>query len=83
LFGELHIPTCPQRPDSPDISRFDFFLFGDLKAKLKGEELETMSELQGQAEELHGQVTSDTMRRVYEHWIERLNQVIHTDGDYI
>jgi hypothetical protein len=41
-----------------------------------------MEEQQGQVEELIDQVTSDTMRRVYEYWIERLNQVIHTDGDH-
>jgi hypothetical protein len=42
-----------------------------------------MEELQGQVDELLGWVTSAIMRPGYEHWIERLNQVVHTDGDYV
>jgi phage-related protein len=42
-----------------------------------------MEEVQRQVNELLGWVTSDIMRPVYEHWIERLNQVVHTDGDYV
>jgi hypothetical protein len=30
-----------------------------------------------------GRVSPETMPQVYEHWIERLDQVIRTDGDYI
>jgi hypothetical protein len=48
--------------------------------KLKSEELESIEELQDRVKELPGQVTSKTMQRVYEHWIERLSQVIHIGG---
>jgi hypothetical protein len=41
-----------------------------------------MEELQARIEELLGQLTPETMQWVDEHWIERLQQVIHTDGDY-
>jgi hypothetical protein len=48
------------------------FLFGDLKKKLKDEEFDTMEELQTRVEALLGQFMSETMHRVDEHWIERL-----------
>ena len=74
---------APQPPYSPDISPCDFFLFGDLKTKLKGEEFETLEALQGRVEELLGHISPELMERVYEHWIERLNQLIDTNGDYV
>jgi hypothetical protein len=46
-----------------DIRSCDFLLFGDLKAKLKGKEFETMEQLQWQVEEGLGRITSDTMQR--------------------
>jgi hypothetical protein len=73
----------PQSPYSPDIRPCDFFPFGDLKTKLKGDEFETLEKLRERLEEVLGQITPDLMERVYEHWIERLNQVISTNGDYI
>lgn len=56
-----------QHPYSLKISPCDFFLFEDLKTKLKGEEFETMGELQERTEEWLSQITPDTMQRVYEH----------------
>jgi hypothetical protein len=42
-----------------------------------------MEELEARVEELLGQFAPETLQRVYEHWIERLQQVIHMDGDYV
>jgi hypothetical protein len=51
--------------------------------KLKGEEFETLEELQEQVEEFLGLTNSELMGRVSGHWIERLNQLIHINGDYV
>jgi hypothetical protein len=48
-----------------------------------GEEFDTMEELQARVEELLGQLRPETIQRVYEHWIERLQQVIHAYRDYV
>jgi hypothetical protein len=40
-----------------------------------------MEERQAKVEELLGQLTPETMQRVYEHWIEIFQQVNHTDRD--
>jgi hypothetical protein len=82
-FQRARFRHAPQPPYSHDISPCDFFLFGDLTTKLRGQEFETMEDLQGQVEKLFAEVTPDLIQRVYEHWIERLNQVIRTDGDYV
>jgi hypothetical protein len=51
--------------------------------KLKGEEFETLEELQDRVEELLSLINSELMERVYKYWIERLNQLIDTNGDYL
>ena len=83
FFERCRFRHAPQPPYSPDISPCDFFLFGDLKAKLRGEEFETLEQLQERVEELLGQITAQVMERVYENWIARLEQVIGNNGDYV
>jgi hypothetical protein len=51
--------------------------------KLRGEEFERLEEWQERVEELLGLMNSELMERVYEHWIERLNQLIDINGDYV
>jgi hypothetical protein len=71
----------PRPSYSPDINSCDFFLFGDLTTKLKGEDSNTMEELQAKVKELLDQLTPETVQRVYEHWIERIQQVNHINRD--
>jgi hypothetical protein len=71
-FQSCQFHHIPQPPVGPDISPCVFFLSNGLKTKLVGEQFHTLEELQRRVDQLLGQVTSDTMRRVYEHWIERL-----------
>jgi hypothetical protein len=82
-FQRSRFRHAPQPPYSPDISPCDFFLFGDLKTRLTGQEFERMEELQQRVDGLLAEVAPDLMQRVYENWIERLNQVVHTDGDCV
>jgi hypothetical protein len=83
FFEGCRFRHAPQPPDSHDISPCDFFLFGDLKAKLRGEGFEMLEQLQERVEALLREITPELMERVYRHWIERLDQVIRTSGDYI
>jgi hypothetical protein len=54
---------APQPPCHPDISPSDFCLFDDLKRKFKGEEFDTMEELQTRVDELLDQLTPEIMQR--------------------
>jgi hypothetical protein len=80
---DSQFPHALQPPYNPDMSPCNFFLSGDLKTKLRGEEVESVDALQTRVEELLGQITPDQMGWVYGHWIERLEQVIATNGDYV
>jgi hypothetical protein len=51
-FWSCQFRHAPQLPYGHDISPCDFFLFGDRKAKLKDEELESMEEVQDGVKEL-------------------------------
>jgi hypothetical protein len=44
-FQNCHFRHAPQPLYNPDISPSDFLIFGDLKTKLKVEELESMEQL--------------------------------------
>jgi hypothetical protein len=50
-FQSWQFQHVPQPPDSPDISPCHFFRFSDLKMELKGEEVESMKEVQDRAKE--------------------------------
>jgi hypothetical protein len=83
FFERCRFRHALQPPSSPDISPCDFFLFGDLKAKLGREEFEMLEQLQEGVEELLGRITPGLMERAYRDGIDRLDQVIRTNGDYI
>jgi hypothetical protein len=82
-FQSCQFRHALQLPYGPDISLSGFFLFGDLKPKLKAEELGSMGELHDVVKELLGQVISETIQRVSEHGIGKLNQVIYIGVDYV
>jgi hypothetical protein len=82
-FESCQFRHAPQPPYSHEIGPCGFFLFSNLETKLNGEQFNAMEELQRRVDELLGQVVADTMRRVFERWIQRLNQGTATDVDYV
>jgi hypothetical protein len=72
-----------QPPDSSDVSPCDFSLFGDLRTKLKGEEFEMLKELQERLKERVGRITAELTEWIYENSIERLTQIINSNGGYV
>jgi hypothetical protein len=63
--SENYFQSCQFRhaPSSNEIRTCDFLLFGDLKTKLKDEELENMEELRDRVKESLNPVTPETPRR--------------------
>jgi hypothetical protein len=76
FFDGFRFRHAPQPLYSADVSLCDFFLFGDLKAKLRGEEFQTLEQLQEAVEERLIQITPGRIERLCRHWIKRLDQVI-------
>jgi hypothetical protein len=60
-----------------------FLLFGNPKTKVRGEKFEVLEEWLEKIEKRLGLITPKQMERVDGHWIERMDQVIRTNGDYI
>jgi uncharacterized alpha-E superfamily protein len=51
--------------------------------KLRDEEYETLEKLQQRVEKRFGETIPETIGRVSEHWIERLDRAIRINGDSI
>jgi len=79
----LRLRRAPQPPYSPDLAPSDFFLFGWLKGKLAKRKYRTEDELFEAVDEILGTLTVEKIQEVFQNWIERLDQVIATNGDYV
>jgi len=77
------IISLPHPPYSPDLAPSDFWLFGYLKNQLKGAKFSTETELQEAVRGVLHKITPAQLRRVYNHWIRRLEMCIEAKGEYI
>ena len=77
------LKRAPHPPYSPDIAPSDFFLFGYIKNKMEGQSYESRKEVKKCITDILQQIPTDMLKRVFEEWERRLEQVIHTKGEYI
>lgn len=69
-------------PYSPDLSPYDFWLFGYLKEWLKEKEIEDETQLVKEITDAWDAVTFDQLQSVFHDWILRLDDVIKKHGSY-
>jgi hypothetical protein len=69
---DFHAIRMPQPAYSPDLAPSDFFLFGYLKAKLQGRQLQGRHGIILAIQEIMGEVSRDTLISVYATWQDRL-----------
>ena len=69
-------------PYSPDIAPCDFFLFGYIKNKLKGNVFNTSNELKVAIEKVVMGISTNTIQNVFLEWKIRLDTVINNGGEY-
>lgn len=81
-YNVLGFKRTPQPPYSPDIAPSDFYLFGFLEEKLKGRVFEDMDELFEAIVEILNSISKETLKKVFNHWIERCQWVAHHNGEY-
>ena len=79
-FG-LSVPSHP--PYSPDVAPSDFFLFGYLKDRIRGNSFMTTDELVSRITSLISEIPRLTLEKVFQEWKDRLSKVIQTQGTYI
>jgi hypothetical protein len=66
----------------PDFAPSDSFLFGYVKDRLQGIVFASREELLAGISEVLHEIPPETLLRVFEHWIERLEWVSQNDGEY-
>jgi histone-lysine N-methyltransferase SETMAR len=79
---ENGLRLAPHPPYSPDLAPSDFFLFGYVKACLKGMVFPSYEELLDAIGEVVTGIESETLTAVFEHWMERLKWMSKKNGDY-
>ena len=78
--------TCfkraPHPPYSPDIAPSDFFLFGYVKEKLRGESFKERNELYQAIVSIIEDISEKTKRNVFQEWTKRCFGIHSNHGEY-
>jgi hypothetical protein len=74
---------APHPPHSPDLAPSDFYLFGYLKDRLRGQHFEDGDQLFDAISALTETIEKVTLQRVLLEWMERLRRCIDTNGEYV
>lgn len=81
-YDSLGFKRPPHPAYSPDVAPSDFYLFGFLEEKLKGRKFKDPDELFESIIEILDSISMETLKSVFNHWIERCNWVINNGGEY-
>ena len=81
-MNEFGFKRAPQPPYSPDIAPSDFFLFGYLTDKLRGQQFTSFDDLKEKIIEILKSIPHKTLLNVFEAWIERCKWVSTHGGEY-
>jgi histone-lysine N-methyltransferase SETMAR len=81
-FQDFQVTRLPHPPDSPDISPCDFWFFGWSTEHMRGSEFHAADEVRSFLLNLWENLDQNSIISVHREWIERLQQVIRTNGEY-
>jgi hypothetical protein len=74
------LKRLPHPPYSPDISPSDFYLFGQVKGTLIGQEIPDEINLLDAVTEFSNEISTHQSQRVFRSWIERVENAITAEG---
>ena len=80
--ADLGFIRAPQPPYSPDIDPSDFFLFGYVKGKLRGCVFTSLDERKEKIYEILISIDHETLKKVFDEWIDRCDWISLHDGEY-
>jgi len=83
ILTQNNLSPMPHPPYSPDLSPSDFYLFGHLKRSLEGRRFASVEELEQVVRDHIDKIGTSEIRRVYNHWIRRLEACKAASGDYV
>ncbi|KAG5338939.1 SETMR methyltransferase, partial [Acromyrmex heyeri] len=69
-------------PYSPDLSLNDFFLFPNIKKKMRGERFESPEAAVETFRTLISEITASEWKKCFENWFERMQKCIDLKGKY-
>ena len=78
----LDIEILPHPPYSPDLAICDFWLFPNLKNKLRGEKYESREELRRAVDRYLRDMSRDGLHHVFRAWVERWDKCKLCKGSY-
>ena len=82
---EIELSTfqrAPHPPYSPDLAPSDFYLFGTIKGKLRGQSFQTREALYEAINEKINEISPSERMRVFDEWKERCQWVYEHKGLY-
>jgi hypothetical protein len=80
FFEHNPLKRLPHPADIPDISPSDFYLSGKVKGALIGQEIPDESSLLDTVAEILNGISTDEFQHICRSWIERVENVITTEG---
>ena len=77
-----NITVIPHPPHSPYLTPCDFFLFPNLKLRLKGRRFDTTEETHAESQEVIDTLTFENFQGCMRSWEERWDRCKHAQGGY-
>jgi hypothetical protein len=81
-FSKGSIERAPRLLCSPDISQFDFWLFGMIERKMKQREFQSQQAILSAVAKMWNALTFADIQFVFQEWMEHLTWVIGNNGEY-
>jgi hypothetical protein len=74
--------VVPHPHYSPDLAPCDFFLFPELKLKLKGRRFETLEEIQAESQSILNTLLENDIQEYFRNWQRSWDRYEASEGDY-
>ncbi|KAG5328520.1 SETMR methyltransferase, partial [Acromyrmex charruanus] len=82
FLSSKNVELMTHCPYSPDLSPNDFFLFPNIKKKMRGERFELPEAAVETFRTLISEVTASEWKKCFENWFERMQKCIDLKGEY-
>jgi hypothetical protein len=74
--------VIPQSLYYHDLAPCDFFLFPEMKLKLKGRRFDTIEVIQAESQRVLDTVTEKDYKEAFQKWRRRWERCLHSGGNY-
>ncbi|EGI63876.1 hypothetical protein G5I_07706, partial [Acromyrmex echinatior] len=82
FLSSKNVELMTHCPYSPDLSRNDFFLFPNIKKKMRSERFESPEATVKTFRTLISEVTASEWKKCFENWFEHMQKYINLKGEY-